>query len=203
MKNCIFLSILICLSLVTRAQTEKGNFLVGGTITASTSSQTLGSTDITSTSFGISPSVSYFFAPNFAAGLITSYSYSTSKSESSAVTSKTNILSSGVGPTVRYYFPLGGKVWLFPEVDYLWGSSHTQSSSNGTVTNDLNGNTQTFRIGPGVAYFITKSVGVEGLVYYQNLNQDQTLVSPGSSATFSSSTSGINLRIGLQVYIGK
>jgi hypothetical protein len=203
MKHVTYVLLIIFAASNVSAQTEKGNFLVGGTLTASNSSNNIGSVDATATGFGISPSVSYFFADKFAAGLITNYSYSATKSESGGVTSKTNILSNGIGPTVRYYFPLGEKVWLFPEVDYLWGGSHTQLRSNGAVTNDLKGSTRTFRIGPGVAYFITKSVGIEGLLFYQNQNQDQTSASPANSVTFSSTTSGINLRIGLQVYISR
>ncbi len=190
MKNCIFLLILICLALTTRAQTEKGNLLIGGGLSLSRSSQTISSSDITSTSFGLTPSVSYFFADQLAAGVITSYSTSKSSSESPGGTIKSTNVSSGIGPTIRYYFPLGEKVWLFPEADYVWNWNHTTIESAGTATVDSRSNSQTFRIGPGVAYFIAKNVGVEGIVYYQHVNNEA-----------SSSNTSINFRIGLQIYI--
>ncbi len=192
MKKYILLSFLFCLSLVACAQTEKGNFLIGGSLSLSRSSQTISSTDITSTSFNINPSVSYFVMDRFATGLMTSYSYGRSTSESVGGTAKTTSSSEGVGPTVRYYFPLGDKVWMFPEVDYLWNWNHTTLEITSAPTSESKSNNKTLRLGLGVAYFIAKNVGLEGIVYYQDFT---------TSNSSSSNTTSINFRIGLQIYM--
>ncbi|HWA35893.1 MAG TPA: outer membrane beta-barrel protein [Cyclobacteriaceae bacterium] len=195
MKSCLFCFALICIAIVTEAQTEKGNFLIGGGVSASRSSQTISSSDITSTSFGLTPSASYFVVDRFAAGLITSYSVGNATTETAGGSVKTSNVSSGIGPTIRYYLPLGEKIWLFPEVDYLWNWNHSKIEAFGSTPTDSKSNSQTFRIGPGLAYFIAKNVGVEGILYYQNVNNNNT------SASTSTSTSSINFRIGLQIYI--
>src|SRR3954462_4606306 len=105
MKHVISMLLLISFASIALAQTEKGNFLVGGTLTANRSSQSVSFTDITAASFGLSPSISYFVVDRLAAGIIANYSYSTSKSVTSGSTSNSQLLSDGFGPTVRYYFP--------------------------------------------------------------------------------------------------
>jgi hypothetical protein len=187
-KRNIYSIALVMLVAVTTgfSQTEKGNFLVGGSLTLSTSNQN----DISSTSFGLSPNVSYFFADRFAAGLITNFGLSGSSSD--AIGFKNTSSSIGAGPTVRYYFPVADKLYLFPELDLIWSRNHTKSTQSppatpGTTENTTNAST--FRIGAGAAYFIAKNVGLEGFLYYQNVDIN------------GSSTSGVNLRVGLQVYI--
>jgi hypothetical protein len=166
------------------AQTEKGNFLVGGSMNMSFSDQN----NTSSASFGLSPDVSYFFIDRLAAGLITNFNIGGSSSDASGF--KANSSSIGAGPTVRYYFPVTDKVYLFPEIDLIWSHNHTKITSPPAATIETTSNSSTFRIGAGAAYFIAKNVGLEGFLYYQN-----------TSMSSSSSASSVNLRVGLQVYI--
>ena len=191
MKNipavCISLLLTMCGGEIF-AQTEKGNFLVGGSMGLSHSSNNNNNL----TAFSLSPNVSYFFVDNLAAGIMLNTAASRSTTDGSD--NKTTTSSISAGPTIRYYFPVTEKFYIFPEMDLLFGSS-TSKVTNPPITETTSKTNQTvFRLGAGVSYFIAKNVSLEGFLYYQ----DQNLRVDSGAST---STSSINFRVGLQVYI--
>ncbi len=171
------------------SQTEKSNFLIGGNMSLGHSS----TDNSTSSGFSISPNISYFVINNLAAGAMISSSYSQSTTTVGSIKFDSNSSSIGAGPTVRYYFPVSEKIYLFPELDMVFAKSTARNTPDGSPTVESTNTQSIFRVGVGGTYFIAKNVGLEGFAYYQNLNS--------SASSTSTTTSSINLRIGLQVYI--
>lgn len=170
------------------SQTEKGNLLVGGSTSLTHTDNGVSHTS----SFSFSPNVSYLLARNFAAGVMLNIDGSSSKSDVSDFKSETNALSAG--PTIRYYFPVADKFYVFPELDLLFGNSNSKVTLAPGVEGTSKFSQTIFRAGAGGSYFIAKNVGFEGYLYYQN---SSTKADPGSSG----SSGSINFRIGLQIYI--
>lgn len=154
MKKIVFcLLTLTALASRTQAQTEKGDWLVGGNMMINTTSG--------NSQFTLQPSAGYFFAHNFAAGAEFLLSFVKAGDE------KTSIV--GLGPFARYYFePKEGhfKPFVHTSIDF---------SSKTTKIPDLNNNTvktsstiTSFFIGAGGAFFINDNVALEGLAGYNN-----------------------------------
>src|SRR5215218_6219558 len=91
MKRILFFQLLLVLGFSAGAQTETGNFLLGGNLQLNTAKN---NTEIT-----FSLSIGYFFVDNFAAGANITMSYS--KVGESSDAPKTTVI--GIGPFVRYY----------------------------------------------------------------------------------------------------
>ncbi|WP_126971577.1 outer membrane beta-barrel protein [Gynurincola endophyticus] len=126
------------------AQTDKGDWIVGGNLTLATPSN--------STYFAVSPQASYFFLNNLAVGGAVDYTFS------KAGSTKTNNFT--IGPSVRYYFNL--------KEDHLKPLLHagvgfgTQSTKTGNTK--YTSNVTSANLGGGLAYFLNKNVAVETLV---------------------------------------
>ena len=129
------------------AQTEKGDWLVGGNVSLNTASE--------NTLVTISPSAGYFFLNNFAAGALVSYSHS-----------KTGVIRStsfAVGPVARYYFgKMENPFRTFVIGDITFGSN---KSVNGTTTTV---NSSNYLLGVGGAYFINGNVALETIAGYSH-----------------------------------
>lgn len=81
-----------------------------------------------------------------------------------------NSTSIAAGPTVRYYFPVSEKIYLFPEVDLAFARIVSRDTPDGSPTVESTTTQSLFRAGLGATYFLAKNVGFEGFAYYQNLN---------------------------------
>jgi hypothetical protein len=187
MKQIIFLSFLICLASNVIAQTEKGNYLIGG----SASFQASKNGDTNSKSLSLSPNISYFLANRFAVGIITPLSISDNTAPSSSLSSK----SYSIGPTVRYYFPISEQWAIFPQLDYTYQWTELRIDQFNLGPGDLKSTATVFRINMGITYFITRNVGLESILYYQNTNAD-----PSAGGSLTSGTA-YGLRFGLQIYL--
>ncbi|HZG23145.1 MAG TPA: outer membrane beta-barrel protein [Chitinophagaceae bacterium] len=147
---------LLGLGLVASAQTEKGNWLVGGNITLNTAKQ--------NTQVAINPSAGYFFMNNIAAGINANVSHAKFGGN------KTTTL--GVGPFARYYF---GTMNIRPllEASLDFNSNKVETSATGSASTTENGTG--YFLGGGLAAFINRNVAIEGLAGY-----DRTSVNGGS-----------------------
>ena len=176
----------ICITIVlftitSNAQITKGNWMVGGS--GSISSSSYESTSSNSVNKGkssgiqISPTLGYFLADKFAAGLSGGFGFGTVENGSSG-TSYT------VGPFVRYYFLKPEKtVNIFAQIGTLFGGGSTDSKFSN----------YSFKAGP-VIYF-NSSVGME-----VTLNYDiQRNLSTFSDTTFKT----LNIGIGFQIHLEK
>lgn len=144
------------------AQVQKGNFLVGGNVGVSTSSDKVDGTDDkeTSTNFNISPKVGYALSDKWMVGVFVGANFGTGKDVSGTTTTetKTNMITPGI--FVRNYHNLGAsKVAIFGEanVSYGFGSNKTNDTKTATI------NTIKANVVPGIAYFVTKRFMLEGV----------------------------------------
>lgn len=203
----------LCLCLlgpVVHAQTEKGSFLLGGSLGFSSGktkynySSSSFNSESKSTSFSISPSISYFVIDQLAVGIITPFSYTKVKSDDLHSTST----SYSIGPIVRYYFPLGDQWAVFPEVAYSYGWTWTNSPYFVPTTGEIehlqvNGTTSNFQGGVGLVYFLNQSIGIEGKVYYLSRNDSDERGERTGTILTSTDQSYIHFNVGLQIYFAK
>ena len=155
-KNLLGLLTFMVIGIAASAQTEKGNYLVGGNFLLNTPKN--------NTTIAFTPSAGYFVIPNLAVGANLSLSYTKN-------TTKTTAL--GIGPFARYY--LGTlNIRPFGEADYNFT---TAKSKFGSTTTSLNGTN--FFLGAGLAAFINRNVAIEGLAGYSHSNYSHSNGSGG------------------------
>lgn len=176
-KTILSLMILFALTAVN-AQTEKGNYLIGGNI---------GKIDATfngnkSFSIGVTPKVAWFIRDNIAIGGLVELGVSTAKNMGTTFEYR-------FGPMGRYYF--GGEAGddverarVFIEADAGFGGNNNSKTSIST-------NGFTLGVGPGVAYFVNKNIAIEGLAKYY--------LKTGFGNV--SALSGLNIDVGFQIYL--
>jgi len=138
------------------------------------------------------PNVSYFLLNNFSVGLSTPLMF--------VKFSESRTMTYSIGPQVRYYVPV--KSWaIFSEVNYTtgWYNFEGESFTSFGVVEDvkIDGRINSIMLGFGTTYFITKNVGLEGIIFYQRVESDYDDNFFNSDQTLSS----INFKFGVQVYI--
>lgn len=136
----------LLISVVTNAQTGKGDWLVGGSMMINTTEG--------NSYFTLTPDAGYFFANNFAVGseLIISFS-KLGEIKSSAF---------GVGPFTRYYFELKDPVFK-PFVHGSFSIASVRTKAFGmSETETATG----FFLGLGGAFFINSNVAIDGVAGY-------------------------------------
>jgi hypothetical protein len=172
-KNAFTLLLFILIAGAASAQTERGNWLVGGNLDLNTVSN--------ATRFNISPMVGYFFVDNFAAG--GNLNFDLAKYGDSKVTTW------GIGPFVRYYFGTGNvRPLLDGDLNFTSNKTKLTSTETSSTSNGMN-----YFLGGGVAAFINRNVSIEGLAGYSHTKIRHSGEDNGSG--------GFNLRIGFQVYL--
>lgn len=181
-KNKIFLITTLLISVASNAQITKGNWMVGGTgsFTSSESKTTEVNSQISkSNTFNVSPNIGYFIIDKLSVGTLLEYETSNSKWQEATYKSK----SANVGPFVRYYFLKPEKpLNLFLETSYNFS---LLKENNSTV----------FSSKLGAVYFLNSSVGLELMLRYtiNNNNYD----------TFNSTSKGLTFGLGLQIHLEK
>ena len=168
------------------SQTKEGNFMVGGSLSYGKNAYSYDHFH----GYGFSPSISYFFSDRFAAGFVLPYSFSETTGLSFVYQT---IHSYSLGPTLRYYFSILPRWAIFPHFDYTYGWQTVEQNS------DLSGDSGTFqsssnlfRIGLGSTYFVTKTVGLEGIFSWQTIY--------GASARRGPS---VNFGLAFQIYFSR
>lgn len=131
--------------LAATAQTEQGNWLVGGNLNLNTSEN--------NSNISFSPSAGYFFVENFAVGA--------NLNVSSSKFGNTKTTSFGIGPFARYYF---GTMNLrpFAHADFGYQTNKTKNITTATF------NSTNYFLGAGLAAFINRNVAIEGLAGYSH-----------------------------------
>jgi hypothetical protein len=132
------------LSGTASAQTEKGDWLVGGLLDLNTAKN--------STTFNFSPNAGYFVVDNLVIGgnLVIAYDK----------LGDLKITTFGFGPFVRYYFT-DEKVRPFFAGDMTFDKRKVESSA-GRNTEDA----FSWFLGGGAAFFINENVAVDGIIGY-------------------------------------
>ncbi|MDQ0105934.1 hypothetical protein SAMN05660909_01566 [Chitinophaga terrae (ex Kim and Jung 2007)] len=173
------LSIVLC-GMVANAQIQKGNIMVGGTLANLGLNFQKSSTQF---SMDLTPKAAWFIKDGFALGGYVNLGLSTDNPG-------TNV-NYGVGALARYFvedknvrkleFSKRSRFFLEGTVGFAGFNP-----ANGASTNGLD-----IGVGPGISYFITPNVGLEGLLKY-----DLT-VGFGNSTT----SNRLNLGVGFQIYL--
>lgn len=147
MKRILLTLILSTALIVTNAQTEKGDWMVGGGFRLNTSDN--------NTVISLAPNAGAFIIKNLALGGNFEFSYVKS--------GDTKVTSFGIGPFVRYYFTNANvRPILQGNLNFL--SSKTKITGLGSDSNTgLN-----FFLGGGAAIFISDQVSIDGLLGYDH-----------------------------------
>lgn len=153
-----------------KAQVQKGDFLVGGNVGVTSTTDKTEGTDAkeTTTTFNVSPKVGYALSDKWMVGVFVGADFGTNKDKTGATTTKTSYHVVAPGVFVRNYHMLGeSKVAIFGEanVSYGFGSSKTESTKTGS------GNVLEANVVPGITYFVTKRFMLEGVfggITYRN-----------------------------------
>ncbi|RQO70345.1 hypothetical protein DBR43_20195 [Pedobacter sp. KBW06] len=170
-KKLIIAAALCGLALGSRAQTEKGNFLLGGNF--SFNSNKTDEKYPRTNSFTIGPQIGYFISDNFAIGLKIAYGYSRQKpfveytqNEGQPFRyARSGYREEGlyINPFVRYYVNLNTKLKFFGAFSATIGDQ--RGKSIGENQNNSFYGTQNKSYGlilaPGLAFFPTKKLAIE------------------------------------------
>lgn len=175
------LLILVCVmtlcGFAATAQIQRGNALVGGDLANFQISLNEGG----NFSMHLSPKAAWFIRDNVALGTYLDFQLATAKGAGTST-------AYGIGGLGRYYVN-------DPTINVLRHSRFFAEGSVGIqgynpyVGDNTNG--LGLGIGPGLAYFITPNVGLEGLLKYNGI------IGFGSAVT----SSYLNLSIGFQIYL--
>ncbi|QIL38070.1 porin family protein [Pedobacter sp. HDW13] len=182
-KQLLTLVALCAIAMAVNAQTEKGDNLIGGSFSIS-SSKTESPNYEKRNSYSINPRYAHFFSKNLAIGLTVSAGYS--KNFNNNYDSNNNITSTrtskqkniSVGPVVRYYADITDKLKIFGQFSGTIGVVKT-NQTNTFPYYDYSPNTKYIQynasINPGLAFFPTKKLGIEigfSLLSYNKIDYD-------------------------------
>lgn len=169
--------VILATAISVKAQIQQGNVLVGGNF----ANMNLGLNDPKVFSLDLTPKAAWFIRDNIALGGYINLGIATAKGSSTTT-------SYGVGALGRYYTGKDVEVLrhgrFFGEATI--GVGGVNVSDGGGNTNGLN-----FSFGPGFAYFVTPSIGLETLLKYNGLGG---LGDQGYQ-------SSLNLSFGFQIYL--
>lgn len=180
-KNTFILCLLLLGTQAANAQLTKGNWLVGGSGSfSSTKFESDATSKSTLTHLRLSPNTGYFFLDKFAAGLRISFSRQTQDVTGSGIFNQTNI---DLGPFVRYYFlPTEKQLNFLVDAAYQYGKEKEANVARSTLS-----------VNAGPAFYFNSSVGLEFLAGY-SIEKYRNFA--GSNNTFS-------LSIGFQIHLEK
>ncbi|RFM26517.1 hypothetical protein [Deminuibacter soli] len=182
-KRLMTLAIVLvaCTCTAVNAQIQRGNVLIG----ADLANFNFGLNHGAATNINLTPKAAWFIKDNLALGAFVHFGLQTAKDAPTYTTY-------GVGPLARLYVNKINNTNITVLKHTLFfvegnvGLEGTNISKGGGSTNGLG-----LGIGPGLAYFITPNIGLEGLLKYNGV------VGFGSSTT----SSALNLNIGFQIYL--
>ncbi|MBE5318532.1 outer membrane beta-barrel protein [Pedobacter sp. MR2016-19] len=185
MKKQLLTLVAVCaITMGANAQTEKGDNLIGGSLSIS-SSKTESANYEKRNFYGINPSYAHFFSKNLAIGLIAGASYSKNLNNNydsyyNITTTRTSKQKSfSVGPVVRYYIDIIDKLKAFGQFSGTIGFVKTDETYSGPYNYNLTPNTKFTQynasLRPGFAFFPTKKLGIElgfSLLSYNKIDDD-------------------------------
>ena len=196
MKKITILSALVfCVSLIANAQTEKGRYMVGGSVGFNSTKQKVESggtsSDVgTNTNIWVMPSFGLFVADGIVAGTGLSITSNKFKSDVSDFTNTVSGFS--FSPFGRYYHESG----LFGHLNLEIGSGKDKDESGGTTT-ETKDSIFGWRVGGGYALFLNNNVAVEPMITYGSTARK----AKDSPSDFKVTDSGLMINIGFNIFI--
>jgi hypothetical protein len=174
----------------TQAQTEQGNWLLGGSGSFQHLKQ---SVNLTSNQIQLYPKGGFFVMNHLVVGLMPSVEISiVGKDNRTASSPSTYSLS--IGPFARYYYPVSSSISLFAEAYATYGTHYTRPKSN-----MANSALYAWRIGPGVAFFLSPAASLDISVGYGQKNS----VSRITGENYTYKTSITDIQLGFSTYLKK
>ncbi len=159
-KNSILALSILFITLKANCQITKGNWLLGGNISFSSTSSSSNLGSNTLYAFQASGNAGYFFIDKFATGIKPNIYIDHGKGLQ-------NFSSTGsaLGPFLRYYFlPTGLRTNLFAEGSYAYGIS--------SISNVFTSHSNSFSFLAGPVFFLNPSVGLELSVGYTTVKNN-------------------------------
>jgi len=214
-KHLVVLPLIFILFIINaNAQTQKHNFVIGGS--GAFSKRHFESIDPVSnfhqkralSTINLSPSFAYFIFDNLSIGTLINFRRDrTVGAEIGAMSDENVKLSEGnfisIGPVLRYYVPLGN--WtVFSEAQYLKIHGIQNSFLSNALKYDHRGSRM--ELGVGAAYFINSSVGLEGLISFgSEKTKYESNPSPSypNFLDFSNKRNLVRINLGLHYYLNK
>jgi len=195
MKQITILLVMCCISMSAFAQFEKGRKLVGGSLALSFTTDKTKYDGSTFTNgqyvdFSLDPLAGYFVIDNLAVGAGLGFSTSSYKEDDSDYKSVSNEIT--IQPVVRYYLEQG----VFFQGNFIVGSAKDKETDNGT-TNETKYGVSGWSLSAGYAYFLNDFVAIEPQVGYSAKGYKD------KDSEVKYLDSGLYLRVGFQIYLGK
>jgi outer membrane protein len=196
MKKITILSALICcISLCANGQTEKGRYMVGGSVGFSSTKDKQEFTGVSTdgnknTNIWVMPSFGLFVADGIVAGA--GLAITSNKAESDDGTSSFTSSGLTIAPFARYYHESG----LFGHLNFEIGSGKNKNESGGTTT-ETKDSIFGWKVGGGYALFINNNVVVEPMITYGSTS----LKAKDSPSDFKLTNSGLLISVGFNIFI--
>ena len=196
MKKITILSALVfCFALIANAQTEKGRYMVGGSVGFSSTKDKFESGGSSSdgdkyTNIWVMPTFGLFIADGIVVGAGLSITSNKTASDASDFTNTKSGLS--VAPFGRYYHDSG----LFGHVNLEFGTANDKDEG-GQEDIEFKESIFGWKVGGGYALFINNNVIVEPMITYGSTTNKPK----DSDSDFKSTNSGLMVSVGFNVLI--
>lgn len=222
MKKTLLFAMLITTSLgwsqekLERSSEKKEKFVieqdtwnVSGLFSFSnTNNNTQNSSQADNLTISFSGSVGYFIKDNWSLGVRLSYTHDNKQGIQLALTPPTestenrNIIS--FAPYLKKYFAISKKLGLSIQGELAY--TYTEEETNNINVNTILNSTNAFAINlrPGITYFLSKNIALEGNIGVLGYEKSSTLEKPSNIETFKkyivTSISLSNVFLGLSIY---
>jgi len=147
MKKILLSLVLLSVFFVAKAQTGKGDWMIGGSFRLNTSDN--------NTEIALTPDAGIFIINNLALGVNLGFVY--------LKAGDVKVTSFGIGPFARYYFT-DAKVRPILHGNLNFMSRKTEIAGVPSTTNNIT----SYFLGGGAAIFISDQVSIDGLMGYAN-----------------------------------
>jgi len=195
------------LAFTTQAQTEKGKFILGGSVEFNSSKDNDASK--ADTRFSIVPSVGYFVSDNFAIG--TGVGFGTSKNHVDAVGNVAGFTTKSeafvVAPFARYYKGITEQFKFFGQlsVPMAFGNNKLGDNDGNNYAKTSKFSNVGVALSPGFAFFPSKKFGiefsVEGISYNNSSDKNGNGDKIGGNKEFNIGANFFAPRLGVQFYL--
>jgi len=193
-KLFLTLTAAVALTFAAKAQTEKGNLFLGGSV--GYEYQKFNGSDHSTQGFSVIPNIGYFINDNFAIGTGVGYSYGQSYTDDV----KNQVQGFHVAPFARLYKGGNDTFKFFGQlsVPMAWGSMKLDGEKVATTAD------YGVQLSPGVAFFPHKNVGIElsvqGLYYGHNQIKVEDTGAKTNSNSFGLASDFFAPQLGVQFY---
>ena len=196
MKKITILSALIfCISLIANAQTEKGRYMVGGSVGFSSTKDKIESSGSSfdgnkNTNINLNPTFGLFVADGIVAG--TGLNVFSFKTENDAGTSSSTNSGFTLTPFGRYYHESG----LFGHLNFEIGSGKVKVEDP-SFPSESKDSIFGWKLGGGYAFFLNNNIAVEPMITYGST----TFKDKDSAVDFQRKVNGIMVNVGFNIFI--